>query len=39
MNARIDERDAFGLLSFFAGKDFIGAINVRNPRDVQSIRQ
>ena len=38
-NARIDERDAFGLLSFFAGKDFIGAVNVRNPRNVQSIRQ
>lgn len=36
-NAKIDELDSFGLLAFFAGKDFIGAVNVRNPRDVQSI--
>ena len=26
---RIDEDDSFGLLTAMAGKDFIGAINVR----------
>ena len=33
-SAKIDERDAFGLLSFFAGKDFIGAVNVKKPHNV-----
>ncbi len=32
-NLRIDERDFFGLLSAMAGKDFIGAVQVRRTDD------
>lgn len=32
-NLRLDETDFFGLLSAMAGKDFIGAVNVRRSRN------
>ncbi len=30
---KIDDQDFFGLLSVMAGKDFIGAVNIRNIAD------
>lgn len=30
---RVDEKDFFGLLEAMAGRDFIGAVNIRRPSD------